>query len=203
HARGGQLEAELTEAEVALAGGGRLRQLAENDELRQRRQGTRPQDRGRRAQLLDHLGPQLEREALVAEGVPVGADVFVAGMSEEHRAGDQLVRAAPDAVAEAPLADVGDRVVLVPLDERSVARLRAAAVVDHRQERAAEERLHRACITAVRDPSTARPGAIRRDLRAVAAQLHAAPLPPLVAGAGEDQRPAVLARAAAEAPRLV
>jgi hypothetical protein len=72
-------EPDLVEADVARAGRGCLRELAEHHQLRERRHPARPPEVGPPAERVDELRRQLERETLVADDVVVRAQVLVAG----------------------------------------------------------------------------------------------------------------------------
>ena len=109
-------QAGFIDADVAAAVGGRLRELAEHDQLaaaavsppvRHRRRAL-----ARRADIerFARCRRKVERQALVAAAVMlVRADELIAGVADQHRARDELERAAAAAIAEAALAHVGDR----------------------------------------------------------------------------------------------
>src|SRR4029453_14459525 len=140
-------QAHLVQAHVALAVGGRLRELAEHDELGQRRHRPRWPPRRSAADRVDERGRELERQALVTIAVLVRAHVLVAGMAGEDRSGHQLEPPAPRAVAQAPLAAGRQVEAAVHLGERLVARPDGAAVIGHRDRRGPQDRrrehLHR------------------------------------------------------------
>jgi hypothetical protein len=67
--------------------------------------------------------------SVAADVVVVGAHVLVAETADQDRAGHQVERLPAHAVAEAALAHVGQRMHLVQLGERVIARPRGAAVI--------------------------------------------------------------------------
>ena len=85
-------------------------------------------------------GADEERQAFVAADVVVGADVFVAGMADQHRPRHQFAELAAAVQAETALAHVGDRVTAMLLRERPVAGPGAAAEVGHGNGFALDER---------------------------------------------------------------
>src|SRR5262249_47828213 len=118
----------LVEAYVAAPRGDRLRELAEHHELRERRYAAGSPQCGRRLEPIGELLAQLEEQTLVADHVVVRADVFVAGMADEHRARDELEGFTARAIAEAAAAHVRNVEAGVLLDERRRAGRRIAAV---------------------------------------------------------------------------
>ena len=54
-------------------------------------------------------GAEEERQALVADGMVMGADIFVAGIADQDGACDQFVEAAATTAAKTALADIGER----------------------------------------------------------------------------------------------
>jgi hypothetical protein len=128
----GEPHAHFVQPDVALAFGRDLRKLAQHHEFGQRRQARGAPGALVAADQVDKARRQVKRQAFVAaDMVVVGADVFVARTAHQHRAGDQFVRVAARAVAEAALAHVGDRVALVQLGVGPGTRARVAAVAGH------------------------------------------------------------------------
>jgi hypothetical protein len=82
----------------------------------------------------------MDGEAFVTTDVIVCARVLVVGVAHDDRPGYELERFTPDPVPEAALSNVGDREACVALDERFVGRAGAAAVVDHGDRAALQER---------------------------------------------------------------
>ena len=129
-------------ADVAAALRGGLRELAQHHQLaaaaaRRRRATTRASSpiasTSSGARWNDrHSSPHAR-----GRGVQ---HVLVAGMADQERAGDQLVRLAAHAVAEAALAHVRDRVAAraARCTARSCGATRAAVVVDPRSRRSAQ-----------------------------------------------------------------
>src|SRR5215510_7110937 len=70
----------------------------------------------------------------------VGADIFVAGESDQHRSRHQLMGAAAAMAAKAALAHIGDRVGRKLFGERLVVRSRSAAELGHRNVVTIEQR---------------------------------------------------------------
>src|SRR6516162_10710070 len=62
----------------------------------------------------------------------VRADELGAGQADQERSCDQVMRASAALIAETALADEGNRMALVPLHERLVARHRRATEIGHR-----------------------------------------------------------------------
>ena len=91
------------------------------------------------ADRVDERRVEVERQALVAADVVVGAHVLVARVADEKRARDELVRAAAEAVAEAAVADVAHAERVMPLDKRCVAGSGLAPVVEDRNRRTIED----------------------------------------------------------------
>ena len=137
-------EAGFVDADVAAPGRGGLCELAEDHELGQRRHASGMPEafalaRSADVERFDCVRRKVERQALVAAIVVlVRADEFVAGMPDQHRARDELERAAAAAVAEAAAAHVGDRERTVHFGKRQVVRARVAPIVDDSQRVARE-----------------------------------------------------------------
>ena len=118
--------------------GRRLSQLAEHHHVGDGRQRPGVPRVAWSADGVDERRVEVERQALVAAGVVVRAHVLVAGMADEKRSGDELVRLAAEAIAEAALPHVAHAERVMPLDKRLVARPGFAPVVDHRDRAAVE-----------------------------------------------------------------
>ena len=130
--------AELVETDVALALGGRLGPFTEDHQLGQwwhadRLPGVRPI-----ADRFDQRRCQVKRQAFVAAGVFVRANVLVAGMADQDRPRHQLEGLPSGPATEAPPAHIRDREAVVELDKRRVGRSGLAPVVDHRDRFAAK-----------------------------------------------------------------
>src|SRR5262249_60689235 len=79
-------------------------------------------------------------------------------MADQDRAGDELERLAPGAIAEAAAAHVGDGEAVVNLDERLGTRGDGAAAVDHRDRSPPQRRRgHRPCNPGAGPPRQLRP----------------------------------------------
>ena len=135
----GEQQSDLVDADRAPAGGGRLRELAKHHHVGARWQAPRPPRLGGTADRVDERRVEVERQALVAADVVVGAHVLVARVADEKRARDELVRAAAEAVAEAAVADVAHAERVMPLDKRCVAGPGLAPVVEDRNRRTIED----------------------------------------------------------------
>jgi len=125
----GERQRRFVEADVAVTHGRRAHQLAAHHQLGQRRHAARRPRTSPRRQLVDHLGRQEHRQAVVAAGAMlVRATVLVARLEHQHRAGHQLVRAAVAAATEAAALHVRHRPAVVMLPERRRTRAGIAAV---------------------------------------------------------------------------
>jgi hypothetical protein len=85
-----------------------LRQFPQHHQFRQRRRGA---DLPRGLAVADRfhqLGRKEERQALVAADVLVGADIFIAGMADQHRSRHQFAELAAAVQAETALAHIGN-----------------------------------------------------------------------------------------------
>jgi hypothetical protein len=81
----------------------------------------------------------MKGEAFIPVHVIVRAHVFIARGAYEEGTGDQLKRFTAGLTPESALADVGETVRLVCLDERSIGRTRVTPIVDYRQGLAVEK----------------------------------------------------------------
>src|SRR5262249_50622131 len=122
----------FVEADLAVAFGRCLSQLAENHQLGERRYVDRPPDLGPVPDSIDQRRREVERQAFVAALMIVRANVFVAGMTDQDRPGYQLTGPTLGTATKAPLAHIGDREAGVLLDKRSVLGPGFAPVVVHR-----------------------------------------------------------------------
>lgn len=124
--------ANLVKGDIAAAIGGGLREFAEHHQFGQGRGRTDPPDRAPPADRLDQFRLQKERQALVAANVVMGADIFVAGETDQHGPRHQLERPPAGLAAEAALAHIGNRVAVKLLCKRLVAGDGGAAELRHR-----------------------------------------------------------------------
>jgi hypothetical protein len=128
-----QHHADLVQAQIVAAAGRRLGQFTQHHQLGQGRQAAGLPDAAAPAQAIHQLRRNEEGQAGVAAAmVLMRAQVFIAGMADQHRPGHQLVGPAAVPVAEAAAPHVGDRIGLVQLHEGPLALRRLAAVVHHR-----------------------------------------------------------------------
>ena len=97
-----QQQPQLLETDIAAALGRGLGELAQHHELRHRCHRADAPERGLPADRFDPIGREVKGEALVAMDMVMGAEIFVAAMADQERAGDQLEGPAAAAVAEAP-----------------------------------------------------------------------------------------------------
>src|SRR5439155_150646 len=145
---GGERHSGLFGTEIGRTVRGRLRELAEHHQLRNRRQSARAPHLGA-ADRVDEFRRQSQRQAFVALRVLVRAHELVARMADEDRSRDELERHPANAISEAALADVREREAVMTLDERLVAGGDRAAVVVHDDRAAAGKhgRRHRGKAT--------------------------------------------------------
>ena len=89
----GEQLSDLVEADIAAAIGRGLRQFAEHHQFGQRRRGSRSARCRRWSPIVStSSGVQEKRQALVAADMVVAADIFVAGMADQHRSRHQFER---------------------------------------------------------------------------------------------------------------
>src|SRR3954451_4453527 len=125
-----QDHAGFIESDIALRLGGSLREFADDDQRSKRRQGTGAPCFGR-AERIDKFRGKLKRQAFIAaEMMLVRAGIFIAGLADEDRAGDELEGSAVRSAAETSLAHIGKREIAMHFGERPVLGAERAAVVD-------------------------------------------------------------------------
>jgi hypothetical protein len=122
----------LIETDATVTRGSGLRELAQNHDLGERRQRAALPDVAAGAQVLDDFRLEVKRQTFVAARMLVRADELVTGKAEQHRARDHLEMPTANAIAEGAVADVRQRVALMLLRERRIARPGGASIVDDR-----------------------------------------------------------------------
>ena len=82
----------------------------------------------------------MKGEALIAMNMIMGAEIFIAAMADQERAGDQLEGSAAAAIAEAALPHIGEGEALMQLRIRRIARRGRAAKIEDRERLMLQER---------------------------------------------------------------